>query len=201
MTYEALINQIENLSFIKNANINVKKVKFHGDKNGKNRQVWVYFEKQKYPCGVWVDHRSSKYTQSSPSFVIGISEEDKDYWSAKTREELCHWIFNRFWIYLKNIDSMYDAYVNGNWPKNSLMKYTDKWNVPIFTGLIHDGWSIQKYYIKHLLELVPLKQMYDWYNDDVKDNLYKNFGYIEYGNKSYKELTTIEEFEKVRIGF
>ena len=36
---------------------------------------------------------------------------------------------------------------------------------------------------------------------NVKDNLYKNFGYIEYGNETYKELTTEEEFKKVRIGF
>ena len=48
---------------------------------------------------------------------------------------------------------------------------------------------------------MPLKQMYDWYNDDVKDNLYKNFGYIEYGNETYKELTTEEEFKLIRIGF
>ena len=34
-----------------------------------------------------------------------------------------------------------------------------------------------------------------------KNNLYKNFGYIEYGNKTYKELTTKEEFESVKIGF
>ena len=82
-----------------------------------------------------------------------------------------------------------------------MKKYTDKWEVSIFTGLIHDGWSIQKYYLKHLLELIPLKQMYDWYNADVKDNLYKNFGYIEYGNETYKELTTEDEFKLIKIGF
>ena len=200
MTKEQVIEQINNLSFMQEANMKAKKVKFFGTKDGRNRQVWVYFEKQKYPCGVWVDYRFSKYTQSSPSFVIGISEEDKDYWSAKVREELCHWIFNRFWIYLKNIDSMYDSYVNGNWSKNSFCKNI-KWELPIFTRLIHDGWSIQKYYLKHLLELVPLKDMYEWYNDDVKDNLYKNFGYIEYWNETYKELTTEEEFKLIRIGF
>ena len=200
MTQNQLIEQINNLSFMQEANMKAKKVKFFGTKDGRNRQVWVYFEKQKYPCGVWVDYRFSKYTQSSPSFVIGISEEDKDYWSAKVREELCHWIFNRFWIYLKNIDSMYDSYVNGNWSKNSFCKNI-KWELPIFTRLIHDGWSIQKYYLKHLLELVPLKDMYEWYNDDVKDNLYKNFGYIEYWNETYKELTTEEEFKLIRIGF
>lgn len=52
-----------------------------------------------------------------------------------------------------------------------------------------------------MLELPPLKDMYDWYNDDIKDNLYKNFGPIEYGDETYKELTTEEEFKKVRIGF
>ena len=201
MTYEALIEQINNLSFMKEANMKVKKLRIDGNKNGSNRNIWVYFEKQKYPCGVYKDGRFSTYTQSEPSFVIGVRSEDKDYWSAKVREELCHWLFCRFWIYLKGIDKMYDSYVNGNWPKNSWCKYFDKWEISIFTGLVHDGWSIQKYNLKHLLELPPLKDMYDWYNDDIKDNLYKNFGPIEYGTETYKELTTKEEFKKVRIGF
>lgn len=201
MTNEQVIEQINNLPFLKEANMKVQKIKFWGTKEGKNRQVWVYFEKQKYPCGVWVDYRFSRYTQSDPSFVSGVGVNDKNYWSENIRIELCHWLFTRFWIYIKGVDIIYDGYVNGNWSKNSLMKYADKWDVPIFTRLVHDGWSIQKYNLKHLLEMSPLKDMYDWYNDDVKDNLYKNFGYIEYGNWTYKELTTEEEFKKVRIGF
>ena len=51
------------------------------------------------------------------------------------------------------------------------------------------------------MELSPLKDMYEWYDDDVKDNLYDNFGPIEYGNETYKELTTEEEFKSVRIEF
>jgi hypothetical protein len=80
------------------------------------------------------------------------------------------------------------------------MTYLDKWELPIFTGLVHDGWCIQKYNLKHLLEMPPLKDMYEWYNDDVKDNLYKNFGYIEYYDYEYKELS-VEEFNNIRIGF
>ena len=201
MTYESLINQINNLPFIKESNIKVNKVRFDGNKQGRNRVVWVYFEKQKYSCGVRVTGREYKYTQLEPTFVLGVGPEDKDYWSSKVREELCHWLFCRFWVYLKRIDKMYDNYVNGNWPKNSWSCYSDRWEIPIFTGLVHDGWSIQKNTIKHLLELPPLKDMYDWYNDDVKDNLYNNFGPIEYGNETYKELTTEEEFKSVRIGF
>ena len=87
----------------------------------------------------------------------------------------------------------------GHWPKDSYCNIT--WELPIFTGLIHDGGCIQKYCLKHLLEMPPLKDMYDWYNDDVTNNLYKNFGHIEYGNETYKELTTEEEFKLIRIGF
>ena len=201
MTKEELINQINNFDYIKDNNIEVSKIRFLGNKNGGNRQIWVYFKKQKWPCGVYKDGRFSTYTQSEPTFVIGVGPDDKDYWSVKVREKLCHWLFCRFWIYLKGIDLMYDAYVNGNWPKNSWMTHLDKWEIPIFTGLIHDGWSIQKYCLKNLLEMLPLKDMYEWYNDDVKDNLYKNFGYTEYYDCEYKELTTEEEFNKVRIGF
>lgn len=43
--------------------------------------------------------------------------------------------------------------------------------------------------------------MYNLYNEDVSDNLYKNYGHIEYGNMTYKELTTEEEFKNIRIGF
>lgn len=201
MTKGQVIEQINNLPFMKEANMKVKKLRIDGNKNGEKRFIWVWFEKQKYACGTYKDGRFSTYTQSEPSFVIGVGPDDKDYWSVKVREELCHWLFCRFWIYLKGIDKMYDHYVNGNWPKNSWCYYPDRWEIHIFTGLIHDGWSIQKYNLKHLLEMPPLKDMYEWYNDDVKDNLYKNFGMIEYGNETYKELTTEEEFKKVRIGF
>lgn len=200
MTEEQLIEQINNLQFMKESNVKIKKIRFKGNKEGKNRQIWVYFEKQKYPCGVFVDGRWYKWTQTEPTFVIGVIEGDKDAWSENIRRELTHWLFCRFWVWLKGIDVIYDCYVNGNWPKNSFCKNI-KWELPIFTGLVHDGWSIQKNTINHLLELPPLKDMYDWYNDDIKDNLYKNFGYIEYGNETYKELTTEEEFKKIRIGF
>lgn len=201
MTKEQVIEQINNLPFMKEANMKVKKLRIDGNKNGEKRFIWVWFEKQKYACGAYKDGRFSTYTQSEPSFIIGVGPDDKDYWSEKVREELCHWLFCRFWIYLKGIDKMYDHYVNGNWPKNSWCSYSDKWELPIFTGLVHDGWCIQKYNLKHLLEMPHLKDMYEWYNDDVKDNLYKNFGHIEYGNGTYKELTTEEEFKSVRIGF
>ncbi len=200
MTKEQVIEQINNLPFMKESNMKAKKLRINGNKNGCNRQIWVYFEKQKWPCGVFISSRSI-YTQSNPTFIVGVGPEDKDYWSVKAREELCYWLFCRFWIYLKKIDLMYDMYVNGNWPKNSCMTNLDKWDLPIFTGLVHDGWCIQKYNIKHLLKMPPLKDMYEWYNDDVTDNLYKNFGYINYYNDKYKELTTEEEFKQVRIGF
>ena len=200
MNLEQVINQINNLSYIKDNNIEVTKIRFLGNKNGSNRQIWIYFKKQKYPCGVWIDYRFGKYTQSEPSFVIGVGENDKDYWTFEIREKLCHWIFTRFWIWLKKVDSMYDEYVMGNWPKNSYCNNI-KWELPIFTGLIHDGWCIQKYCLKHLLEMPSLKDMYEWYNDDVTDNLYKNFGYINYYNDNYKELTTVEEFNRIRVGF
>ncbi len=199
MTKEQVIEQINNLPFMNEANMKVKKLRIDGNKNGGNRQIWVYFKNQKYACGVWIDRRLSSYTQSKPSFVIGVGPDDKDYWSVKVREKLCHWLFCRFWIYLKLVDSMYDQFVMGHWPKNSYC--TIKWELPIFTGLIHDGWSIQKHCLKHLLELPPLKDMYDWYNKDVTDNLYKNFGYINYYNDDYKELTTEEEFKQIRMGF
>lgn len=198
MNKEQVIEQINNLSYLKDNNIEVAKISIKGNKSGGNRQIWVYFKKQKYACGVFISSRST-YTQSHPTFIIGVGPGDKDYWSAKVREELCHWLFCRFWIYLKKIDLMYDLFVMGHWPKNSYC--TNKWNLQIFTGLIHDGWSIQKYCLKHLLEMPPLKDMYDWYNSDVTDNLYKNFGYINYYNDNYKELTTEEEFKQIRIGF
>ena len=201
MTKEQVLEQINNLPFMKEANMKANKLRIEGNKKGGNRRIFIYFEKQKYSCGVLVSGRFYKYTQTEPTFFTGVSPNDKDYWSEEIRRKLCHWLFCRFWIYLKGVDIMYDGYVNGNWPKNSWMKYTDKWDVPIFTGLIHDGWSIQKYSLKHLFNMPPLKNIYEWYNDDVKDNLYKNFGYIEYGNETYKELTTKEEFESVKIGF
>ena len=201
MTKEQVIEQINSLPFMLEANMKVKKLRIDGNKNGENRFIWVWFEKQKYACGTYKDGRFSTYTQTEPSFILGVGPEDKDYWSAKVREELCRWLFCRFWIYLKGIDNMYDHYVNGNWPKNLWSCYSDRWEIPIFTGLIHDGWSIQKHNLKHILEMPPLKDMYEWYNDDAKDNLYKNFGPIEYGDETYKELTTIEEFKTVKIGF
>lgn len=201
MNKEQVIEQINNLSYLKDNNIEVAKISIKGNKSGGNRQIWVYFKNQKYPCGVFIDYRFSKYTQSEPAFVIGVDEKDKDYWTFEIREKLCHWVFCRFWIYLKRIDSMYDSYVNGNWPKNSWMNHLDKWEIPIFTGLIYDGWCIQKHNLNHLLEMPSLKDMYDWYNDDVNDNLYKNFGHIEYYEYPYKKMTNEEEFNKVRIGF
>lgn len=201
MTKEQVIEQINNLPFIKDANITVNRIKFDSNKEGNHRFIWVYFNKQKYACGVVIIGKYFKYTQTEPTFVPGVGENDKDYWSEEVRRKLCHWLFCRFWIWIKRVDMMYDSYVNGNWGKNSLMTTEDKWELPIFTGLIHDGWSIQKHLLKHLFKLPNLKDMYDWYNDDVKDNLYKNFGYIEYGNETYKELTTEEEFKSVRIGF
>ncbi len=201
MTKEQVIEQINNLPFMKKANMKVKKLRIDGNKNGGNRQIWAYFEKQKYPCGVYVSGKWSTYTQSEPSFVTGVGVDDKDYWSENVREELCHWLFTRFWIYLKSLDSMYDMYVNGNWPKNSWMTNLNKWDLLSFTVLVHDGWSIQKHNLKHLLEMSPLKDMYEWYNDDVKDNMYKNnFGHIEYYDCEYKELA-VEEFGNIRIGF
>lgn len=199
MNKEKVIEQINNLSYLKDNNIEVAKISIKGNKSGGNRQIWVYFKKQKYPCGVWIDYRLSKYTQSEPSFVIGVGEKDKDYWTYEIRVKLCHWLFCRFWIWLKKVDLMYDQFVMGHWPKNSYCNIT--WELPIFTGLIHDGWCIQKYCLKHLLEMPPLKDMYDWYNNDVTNDLYKNFGYINYYDNNYKELTTNEEFNQIRIGF
>lgn len=198
MNLEQVINQINNLSYLKDNNIEVAKIRFLGNKHGSNRQIWVYFKKQKYPCGVYMSQFST-YTQSEPSFVIGVDEKDKDGWTENVRTELCHWLFCRFWIWLKKVDLMYDQFVMGHWPKDSYCNIT--WELPIFTGLIHDGWCIQKYCLKHLLEMPPLKDMYDWYNDDVTNNLYKNFGYINYYNDNYKELTTVEEFNRIRVGF
>lgn len=198
MNLEQVINQINNLSYLKDNNIEVAKIRFLGNKNGSNRQIWVYFKKQKYPCGVYISQFST-YTQSEPSFVIGVDENDKDCWTENVRIELCHWLFCRFWIWLKKVDLIYDTFVMGHWPKNSYCNV--KWELPIFTGLIHDGWCIQKYCLKHLLEMPPLKDMYDWYNGDVTDNLYKNFGYINYYDDNYKELTTEEEFNQIRMGF
>ena len=64
------------------------------------------------------------------------------------------------------------------------------------------GWSISKHTIEDILYLNnPLKEMYNLYNEDVDNKLYKNYGHIEYGNMTYKELTTDEEFKNVRIGF
>jgi len=198
MTKEQVIEQINNLPFMKEANMKVKKLRIDGNKNGGNRHIWAWIEKQKWACGVFISSRST-YTQSNPTFIVGVGPDYKDYWSVKVREELCHWMFCRFWIYLKKIDLMYDQFVMGHWPKNSYCNI--KWNLPIFTGLIHDGWCIQKYNLKHLLEIPPLKDMYDWYNNDVTDNLYKNFGYINYYDDDYKDLTTEEEFKQIRIGF
>lgn len=199
MNLEQLINQINNLSYLKDNNIEVAKIRFLGNKNGSNRQIWVYFKKQKYPCGVYISGQFSKYTQSEPLFVTGVDIKDKDGWTENVRIELCHWLFCRFWIWLKKIDLMYDQFVMGHWPKNLYCNIT--WELPIFTGLIHDGWCIQKYCLKHLLEMPSLKDMYDWYNGDVTNNLYKNFGYINYYDDNYKELTTEEEFNQIRVGF
>lgn len=199
MNKEQLIEQMNNLSYLKDNNVEVAKIRILGNKKGGNRQVWIYFKKQKYPCGVFIDRRFSKYTQSDPAFVIGVGENDKHYWTFGIREKLCYWVFCRFWIYLKQIDIMYDEYVLGHWPKYSYCNI--KWELPIFTGLIHDGWSIQKHCLNHLLELPSLKDMYDWYNGDVDNNLYNNFGHIEYYDYPYKKLTTEEEFKQVRIGF
>ena len=201
MTKEQVLEQINNLSFMKEANMKANKLRIEGNKNGGNRRIFVYFEKQKYSCGVLVSGRFYKYTQTEPTFFTGVGPNDKDYWSEEVRRKLCHWMFCRFWIYLKGVDIIYDQYVNGNWGKHSFMTKEDKWDLNIFTGLIHDGWSIQKYYLKHLFNMPPLKNMYEWYNDDVKNDLYKNFGYIKYFDSNYKELTTVEEFESVRIGF
>jgi len=199
MNLEQVINQINNLSYLKDNNIEVAKIRFLGNKNGSNRQIFVYFKKQKYPCGVYISRQFSTYTQSEPLFVTGVDIKDKDGWTENVRIELCHWLFCRFWIWLKCVDRMYDQFVLGHWPKNSYCNIT--WELPIFTGLIHDGWCIQKYCLKHLLEMPPLKDMYDWYNDDVTNNLYKNFGYINYYDNNYKELTTEEEFNQIRVGF
>ena len=81
MTKEQVIEQINNLQFMKESNVKIKKIRFKGNKEGKNRQIWVYFEKQKYPCGVFVDGRWYKWTQTEPTFVIGVIEGDKDAWS------------------------------------------------------------------------------------------------------------------------
>ena len=52
MTKEQVIEQINNLPFMKEANMKVKKLRIDGNKNGGNRHIWIYFEKQKWPLPV-----------------------------------------------------------------------------------------------------------------------------------------------------
>ena len=202
MTYEQLIDYINNFDYIKNNNVEVEKIQFQEVKSTGHRYIWVRFKKQKYKAGLYLWPHDIRYTQVQPAFNVGIGEDDKDGWTIDIRRKLLHWLFCRFWIWIKHVDRIYDQYVNGNWGKNSLCTEDDKWSIDIFTGLVHDGWSISKHTIEDILDLnIPLKEMYNLYNEDVSDNLYKNYGHIEYGNMTYKELTTDEEFKNVRIGF
>ena len=41
MTKEQVIEQINNLQFMKESNVKIKKIRFKGNKEGKNRQIWV----------------------------------------------------------------------------------------------------------------------------------------------------------------
>ena len=142
------------------------------------------------------------YVQQFVDLGIPMYFRDKDGWTIDIRMKLLHWLFCRFWIWIKHVDRIYDQYVNGNWGKNPWYTEDDKWSIDIFTRLVHDGWSISKHTIEDILDLnIPLKEMYNLYNEDVSDNLYKNYGHIEYGNMTYKELTTEEEFKNVRISF
>ena len=48
MTYEYLIDYINNFDYIKNNNIEVEKIQFQEVKSTGHRYIWVRFKKQKY---------------------------------------------------------------------------------------------------------------------------------------------------------
>lgn len=139
MTYEHLIDYINNFDYIKNNNITVEKIQFQEVKSTGHRYIWVRFKKQKYKAGLYLWPHDIRYTQVQPAFNPGIGEDDKDGWTIDIRRKLLHWLFCRFWIWIKHVDKIYDQYVNGNWGKNSWCTEDDKWSIDIFTGLVHDG--------------------------------------------------------------
>ena len=67
MTYEQLIDHVNNFDYIKNNNIEVEKIQFQEIKSTGHRYIWVRFKKQKYKAGLYLWPHDIRYTQVQPA--------------------------------------------------------------------------------------------------------------------------------------
>jgi hypothetical protein len=155
MTNAELINYINDTY-----HLDIDKIIFNVDKND-HRKISVYYKYQKYPSEVSIDYNNIKYAQASPRFVV------VDAVNKEAKLKMLQWMFNRFWIWLKRIDSLYDSLILG----------TDNdvpWDIEEFEWLLKNGYMIQKYNLMDQFDFsVNLNNIIDLYNKDIKDKLYK----------------------------
>lgn len=208
MTYDNLINNTNELSFMKENNLVINKIKFEGKKDGSNRRITIYFNKHKWPCWVGVDYQFSKMTQAGPVYCTGIGPDDKDYWSYDIRVKLLKYMYERFWVWLKRIDLLYDVMVLGHTKNKYDIFRTNPWSPEIFAGLIDDGFDIHYWVYKDNLYKYwdffegPKNHIIN-YNEDVDDNLYpKCFGKIVYPEHKRNHLDKNQAYNnEMRMGF
>lgn len=160
MTNAELINYINDAY-----HLDIDKIIFNVDKDD-HRKISIYYKYQKYPSEVSIDYNNIKYTQASPKLVV-VDAVNKD-----NKIKMLQWAFNRFWIWLKRIDSLYDSLILGN-------NCNVTWDIEEFKWLLKNGYMIQKYNLMNKFEFTPnLNSIIDLYNKDVKDKLYNGL-YID----------------------
>ena len=186
--YNKLIDELNNLPFIKNEDIEVSKLTFNGNRKAENRRVNVYFTKQKYSCSAGIWNKMGEFNQLLPVFFPGVDKTDKTF---DIRVKMCHWLFMRFYIWLKRIDLRYDSLVNTD-------EEYFKWEPEIFAGLLDESYAKQYWQDHNLfnkgiqMEKNPEK-LIKYYNEDSKNKLYpSDFGEIIYPKHDYKLLSKQE---------
>ena len=156
----------ELINYIKNTyHLDIDKIIFNADEYD-NRKITIYYKHQEHPSELSIDYNDIKYTQASPKLVV-VDVIDKD-----TKMKILQWMFNRFWIWLKRIDSLYDSLILGT--NNDV-----PWDIKEFEWLLKNGYMIQKYNLMDQFDFsVNLNNIIELYNKDVKDKLYKGL-YID----------------------
>ena len=155
MTNADLIKKIDSLF-----HLDIDKIVFNKNSKDDRRRISIYYKYQKYPSEVSIDYNRVLHTQAPPRFVV------VDAVNKEAKLKMLQWIFCRFWIWLKRIDSLYNSLVLGD--DNFV-----QWDIEEFEWLLKNAYMIQKYNEMDNFDFtINLNDVIQSYNKDVKDKLY-----------------------------
>ena len=191
MTNKEVIDWLNSYQQLKDANIEIEKIRFYAKKDGTGRriEVWAKGSKRKFEVSI-CDSAYTKLGVSMPLYCRGLLETDKEYWQNDIRIKILHVMFWRFWPWLKQADFVYNKIVK---------EYT--WEPLMFSEKILDVVFMRQYYgseanIEKDMFDKPLEELIELFNKDVEDGLYENLcNKIEYPKHDFKWKTTEELLE------